>query len=476
MTSAPTDPTKILFDGVIHSSGKGFYVGAELFAILSGRLPMEEHDIIEKGSPETLMYVRQSSWLAQVLATSTMTEIEKQSIEVQGLSEAGTKLVQSYQTLLESLPKTFSGTDPDDIKVLGDLIGDLLRSLLIPRPFESDRRSSGALKWQTYLFSPVVPELISDETIIKRRGAELSRSQYRGGGAIAYQMLSHGPGESEEERRGDTSERLQKLISPRSGGLFELFSALRSLSLDNIPNIDIDNHPPKPVVTLSEFGAVIDTKSAQDFRDATSNILSLPDSVSNNRKIKYLLYLSGFFVARHVLERSLTQLDVSPMSEVSLLSFSRNSQIETVSRETRSRHSRLIDQGVRKVNEEKLNSEPCSFYNKTLQNLGFIDLRGRYMNYTLKLPLLEALILATCTHEQLTDGIQISELDEILWKKYRFITGPKSSSLAESEIAFESFIPPSLFQQNLSSLAGRLEQLGFVNTYSDATQILKGGF
>jgi hypothetical protein len=40
------DPMKDLFGGVIHSSGKGFYVGAELFAILSGRLRMEQTDVL----------------------------------------------------------------------------------------------------------------------------------------------------------------------------------------------------------------------------------------------------------------------------------------------------------------------------------------------------------------------------------------------------------------------------------------------
>jgi hypothetical protein len=474
MTRAQTDPIKTLFDGVIHSSGKGFYVGAELFAILSGRLLMEDHDLIEKGLSEPLMYVRQSSWLAQVLATSTLTEIKNQAGEVPS-EGAGGKLVESYQHLRAYLPTSFSGTD-SDVEQLADLIGDLLRSLLIPRPFESDRKSSGPLKWQTYLFSPVVPELTSDETIVKSGGRELSRNQYRGGGAIAYQMLSRGSGETEEVRRSVTSERLQQLVTPRTGGLFELFSSLRSNSLETLRPETGPVLSPKPVATLNQFGEIIDTKSAEDLRDATLNILRLPDSVSNNRKVKYLLYLSGFFVARHVLERSVEQLDVKRMSEVSVLSFSRNSQIETVSRETRSRHSRLINQGVRQANSDTQNSEPSSFYNKTLQNLGFIDLRGRYMNYTLKLPLLEALILATLTQEQLTDGISISQLDQILWEKYRFVIGPDSSSLAESEFAFESFIPPSFFQENLSALAERLEQLGFVSTYSDATQILKGGF
>ena len=477
-----TKNSQNLFDGVIHSAGKGFYVGAELFAILSGRYLMTSSDLLDRNSSDTtqLEYVRQSSWLAQVLATSTYEEITKQAIAPLSPKRSDQHLADSYRTLLNVLPeKLVDFPEQEDAKPLADLIGDLLRSLLIPRPFEADRKSNRSLQWQTYLFSPVVPELTSDETTVKSRGLELSRSQFRGGGAIAYQMLSKGTGDDEELRWQVTSDELRKLVEPRSGGIFELFSNLRTSSIEKVETPDSDppfprENIPKPVATLKNFGKTIETKSAQDFRRATLNILRLPTSVTNNRKIKYLLYLSGFFVARHVLESSSAQLQISDSSDISLLSFSRNSQIETVSRETRSRHSRLIDQGVRAINGDS--KQASSFYNKTMQNLGFIDLRGRYMNYTLKLPLLEAMVLSTCSKEQLTDGINISELDELFWQNFHFVIGPSSAARAQSEVSFESFIPPSFFQENLSALAARLEQLGFVNTYSDATQILKGGF
>jgi hypothetical protein len=470
--------SQLLFNGVIHPAGKGFYVGAEFFAILSGRLAMPDAEVLDHDSSGQLKYVRQTSWLAQVLATSTHAEIEKQAVSPASLKKSDEHLAESYASVLKALPEIFSGPQ-EDIGAVADRVGDLLRSLLIPRPFESDRRSNKTLQWQTYLFSPVVPELTSDETTVKGRGLELSRSQYRGGGAIAYQMLSKGTGDGEATRWSDTNAGLEKLVKPRAGGLFELFNNLRTTSLKKLQAegsgmVGDSQHAPKPVATLKNFGDTIDTNSAQDFRDAVLNILRLPDTVTNNRKIKYILYLSGFFVARHVLETSSSQLDISTSSAVSLLSFTRNGQIETVSRETRARHSRLIDHGVRKFGgDEKL---ATSFYNKTMQNLGFIDLRGRYMNYTLKLPLLEALILSTCSQEQLADGISISKLDELFWRKFQFVIGPSSSALAESERSFESFIPPSYFQENLAAFGARLEQLGFLNTYSDATQILKGGF
>jgi hypothetical protein len=97
------------------------------------------------------------------------------------------------------------------------------------------------------------------------------------------------------------------------------------------------------------------------------------------------------------------------------------------------------------------------------------------MNYTLKLPLLEALIFAACSREELDNGISLDEFDVVLWKKYQFLVGPTSAKLAEAETGFETFIPPSVFQENLQSLSKNLEQLGFLNSYSDATQILRGG-
>jgi hypothetical protein len=250
---------------------------------------------------------------------------------------------------------------------------------------------------------------------------------------------------------------------------------MRELSLTKLSRTGVADSVPKEVLTLNSFSTIIDTKSARDFRAATLAILSLPASVTNFRKIKYLLYLSGFFVARHVLECSQDKIGEQSVSRVSVLSFSRNSQIETLSRETRSRHSRVIDNAAKLVNSDETNKEPSSFYNKTSQNLGYVDLRGRYMNYTLKLPLLEAMIFAACSREELESGISIDEFDELLWRKYQFVTGPSSAKLAEIETGFETFIPPSIFQENLQALSRNLEQLGFLNSYSDATQILRGG-
>jgi|688.fasta_scaffold13214_6 hypothetical protein len=469
------DPMKDLFGGVIHSSGKGFYVGAELFAILSGRLRMEQTDVLEKDS-DKLEYVRQSSWIAQILATSTTHSIMEQSEGADNTEHVGTSrvLAKSYRGLIDVLPEIFDGSDEQRL-MMSDQVGDLLRSLLVPRPFETDRRSSGALKWQTYLFSPVVPELISDETIVKKDGLELSRNQYRGAGALAYQMLCRSKDENEDFRFQSTNEGLKKLVSPREDGLFQLFSKMRELSLTKFSDTEVHDYAPKEVLTLNSFATTIDTNAARDFRSATLAILSLPDSVTNFRKTKYLLYLSGFFTARHVLECSQKKVEEQDASRVSVLSFSRNPQIETLSRETRSRHSRVVDNAVKMLHDGIPNREPSSFYNKTSQNLGFIDLRGRFMNYTLKLPLLEALIFAACSREELDNGISLDEFDVVLWKKYQFLVGPTSAKLAEAETGFETFIPPSVFQENLQSLSKNLEQLGFLNSYSDATQILRGG-
>ena len=351
------------FGASLYDQGRGFYVTLELLAIIWGTRARDSNAQLlpSPSEVETLVYLRRSHDFARRLAA----EVQVSDVDLQRI-----------------------GGD-----VGGEVIGDLMSAVSVPIP---NRRTSP--DWPGVHLTPSIGELIHYDAVKRRREGltvpVLERYTYRGAGGLAHKMLRT---DADEERLKQTRESFDRLVTEQGGPLGRLAEALtRNDAASAAPFEDREEAAAEPLDAVSRWPEIL--------RSGVANLLA--HEMPGEAAVQRLMHFIPYCIARHQSDVADSRLGQKPPPTV--LDFG-----DGPSAIRRSSHSNLLR--AKRAIVDALESTAASengdqtptyesmhrwrfqrgFFTTTLATIGALNAFGGRQHFTLRLPLLEAIVAAT---------------------------------------------------------------------------------
>ncbi|MFC8962824.1 hypothetical protein [Streptomyces sp. NPDC057094] len=462
-----------LFGVNLEQQGRGFYVSLETLAIARGvylahqKDPQKHPGLLDDG--DRVAYTRTSHDLARRIATKT-------SI-AEGDEELGKAVELDSLETLETLHALFS-------------------SLLVEIP---GRRSQPS--WFGAHIYPFVGELIHYDAVdrqVNQRGTSpkkreqarkltakikapsIERYLFRDGGGWAYKVLRSDP---DPVRKAATRRGLDELVRDSGTPLGNLAKALSAhdFDYDEEPYEDESEKEIDLYETLSPWPGLL--------RNGARNIVART-ATPRAKRTESLMHWLPYCLARHQLHLARRKLGVAdresllldfgneatPLrseSQKSLASF-RNDIGNAINIQAREMINEVKDDEAKKNRYERFTKEtdsavasPRAFFSETLAAVGALNATVGRRHFTMKPPMLEALVSATIPQDM---ELEFDQFCALLYKNYGLVTENKVAST--SPLAHE--IDSSVLARNGKAFRGKLAAIGLLTQYSDATSMVRG--
>ncbi|KRE21877.1 hypothetical protein [Agromyces sp. Soil535] len=441
-----------LFGVNLEQQGRGFYVSLELLAIARGVYELDASALLDADAA-VVSYVRASHDLARRIAVGA--DIDQ-------------------QTLARSV---------DDSDTLATLQA-LTSSLLVEIP---GRRKSP--NWYNAHLYPFVGELIHYDAAERHeagmprgtRAPHIERYVFRDGGEWAYRVLrkdQNGP------RRASTREGLIELVRDSDTPLGEIAHSLRAH--DHAKESD-----PYEARTEHEIETYEHLSPWPEHLRRGINFIVSRDGVPRAKRIESLMHWAPYCLARHQLHLARTALrqpledvyvdfgreatTLRRLSQDSLEAFRKNVVNAIIERATRF-HDKAINEGddaraKRYARHMKPSASgtgsPRSFFSETLAAVGALNATAGRRHFTMKPPMLEAVVAATL--EPGTEEEYYNFCTRI-YDEYRIVVDERTAD--EHDLTFD--VDASVFRRNSDAFRASLGATGLLTQYSDATSIVRG--
>ncbi|WP_405872769.1 hypothetical protein OHB11_24870 [Streptomyces zaomyceticus] len=464
-----------LFGVNLEQQGRGFYVPLEMLAIARGVYLAHQEDpekfagLLDNGAGTA--YKRTSHDLARRIATKTRI--------VEGDEELGKAVELDSPETMETLHALFS-------------------SLLVEIP---GRRSQPS--WFGAHIYPFVGELIHYDAVERRvkqidakKSAKkrkqatkvavginapiIERYLFRDGGSWAYKVLRADP---DPDRKEATRQGLCDLVQDSGTPLGNLAKALSA------HDFDYDEAP----VEGSDTGIELyeDLSPWPDLlREGTRNIVTRIATVPRAKRTESLMHWVPYCLARHQLHLARTKLgatnresilldfgnEATPLrreSQKNLAGF-RNDIVNAINVQARAMIGEAEDDEDKKRRYGRFTNEggtavasPRAFFSETLAAVGALNATAGRRHFTMKPPMLEALVSATVAQDA---EMEFDKFCTLLYEKYGLVMEDKVA--AASPLAYE--VDPSVLDHNGKAFREKLAAIGLLTQYSDATSMVRG--
>ncbi|MFF2470570.1 hypothetical protein [Streptomyces sp. NPDC058066] len=468
-----------LFGVNLEQQGRGFYVSLEMLAIARGVYLAHQEDpekfaeLLDNGA-DTVAYKRTSHDLARRIATH--------SDIIEGNEELGKAVELDSPETMETLHALFS-------------------SLLVEIP---GRRSQPS--WFGAHIYPFVGELIhydavdrrikksdasSPKNSKKRNQAEkvdvginaprIERYLFRDGGGWAYKVLRSDP---DPGRKTATRQGLSDLVQDSGTPLGNLAKALSA------HDFDYDEVPYKDG-SESEIKLYEDRSPWPDLlRDGARNIVARTLTVPRAKRTESLMHWIPYCLARHQLHLARWKLDgtgresilldfgneATPLrteSQKNLAAF-RNDIVNAINAQAQEMIDEAEGDEDRKGRYERFTKEtgkavasPRTFFSETLAAVGALNATSGRRHFTMKPPMLEALVSATVAQ---SSEMEFDQFCELLYEKYRLVV--ENKVVTQDPLAYE--VDSSILEHNGKAFREKLAAIGLLTQYSDATSMVRG--
>ena len=430
---------------------RSFYAPLQLFAVIWGIEQMEGEEIFRDWTKENPLRIRRRSHdLARQLLNGDLREKWKEWKE-----------------------------SPVEHQTTWDVFGKVFESLVVSFPYERAQKVQATKRH----LQPYMGELIHWDYAEKSRSrpeAKLERVWYRTGHMLVYELLRT---DQDEERRERIKKGLSDLVADSNDSLGRVATivgkndTVRSDDEEGWPDEEFERHD--PVKRHSKWQGLM--------CEGVDRILTDPVSPVA-KKIDHLMYWIPFCLAKHMVARAFKSMgqespavpvDMGAEGELRRLSRDRlfrdrNSLEEAVFyraslEEPESPVSvRLKDKDfpAGKSNGRKSIEAMADFYIATMADIGALNQNAKSGFYTLKLNLLETIVYATVDRE---DSISFDSFcTDVLYEKLELVVDPSSGQKSQSI----NWVDNEDLERNKKGLADRLEALGLITSFSDATRMV----
>lgn len=441
-----------LFGVNIEQQGRGFYVSLELLAIARGVYETAARELLDP-TVGVISYQRSSHDFARRVAAGAVID---------------------PQTLHSAV---------DDEETLAALQA-LTSSLVVQIP---GRRKSPS--WYNSHLYPFVGELIHYDAAERwtaglPRGTKMphiERYVLRGGGAWAYRVLRS---DLDNVRRAGTREGLLELVHDGETSLGEIARALRSHDYDAEKEAFADK-------AEAEIDTFEDRSPWPEYLRRGVNFIVSRTQVPKAKRIESLMHWTPYCLARHQLHLARTSLslpsetvfvdmlkEASPLRRISqdgLDGFRKNIVNAIIDRATHL-HSEAVASGneeaarryARHMSQSKAGTgSPAAFFSESLAAVGALNATAGRRHFTLKPPMLEAIVCASLAPGQ---EEELFGFCSRLFGEYRLIIDDRTAG--ENDLTVD--VDASILARNLDAFRSRLAATGLLTQYSDATSIVRG--
>ncbi|MFE5191911.1 hypothetical protein [Streptomyces sp. NPDC056628] len=464
-----------LFGVNLEQQGRGFYVPLEMLAIARGVYLAHQEDaekcagLLDDG--DRVAYKRTSHDLARRIATKAF------------IAEGN-----------EELSKAVELDSPETLETLHALFS----SLLVEIP---GRRSQPS--WFGAHIYPFVGELIHYDAVdrrihqrssspkkkeqasklkgqVKVKAPSIERYLFRGGGSWAYKVLRSDP---DSERKAATRQGLADLVRDSGTPLGNLAKALSAhdFDYDEKPYEDDSERDIDLYEELSPWPGLL--------RNGARNIVART-TTPRAKRTESLMHWVPYCLARHQLHLARRKLgfadgesilldfgnESTPLrseSQKTLASF-RNDIANAINVQAREMIHDAEGDEAKQGRYERFTKEagnavasPRAFFSETLAAVGALNATGGRRHFTMKPPMLEALVSATVPQDV---EMEFDQFCALLYKKYGLVTENKIA--AESPLAHE--VDSSVLAHNGKAFREKLAAIGLLTQYSDATSMVRG--
>jgi hypothetical protein len=432
-----------LFGVTLQQQGRGFYVVLEMLAIARGVLQESRADLLSPG-PEAASYRRVSHDLARRIATNTPIADSELMEAIQGEATLGT---------LEAL----------------------MSSLVVAVP---GRRR--APRWFAAHLYPFVGELIHYDAVERRGRPAVERYVFRDGGGWAYHVLRT---DTNTFRREKNRDGLESLITDSHTALGRVAAALHSHDSTQPTELFVDTSERK-----------CETKEEQSpwpdlMRQGVHGIVSRSSS-SRAKRIEQLMHWVPYCLARHQLRLARTSLgrvhELIPIdashspnplrtrSQHALDEFRWDISAALTNRATQLRDSSASNDASdwdRWARYAQVNapftSSPRAFFSETLAAVGALNATTGRRHFTLKAPMLEALVAALVPPNE---EMEFHTFCAIAFGELSLVVDQRAARKA----GLTDAIDEGVFVANAEAFRSRLAAIGLLTHYSDATSLVHG--
>ena len=431
-----------LFGVNLQQQGRGFYVALELFAILRGVLDGPSEELL---SPDVdlVRYRRRSHDLARRIATGADIDPDELAAAVHG---AGT------------------------LETLNALFGSLVVSV-------PGRRR--APKWYAAHFYPFVGELIHYDAVERRGRPSVERYVFRDGGGWAYRVLRTDP---EAGRRERTRDHLAELVSNSDSALGRVAAALGSHDSDQ-PPISFEDESERTCRTfeaLSPWPGLL--------RRGVAGIVART-STPPAKRVEQLMHWVPYCLARHELRlarnalgHEMDPIPVDAAKEANPLRTRSQGALDEyrweISTALTRRAAELQDASPAGAADAERWSRftqpnapftvsPRSFFTETLAAVGGLNATSGRRHFTFKAPMLEALVAAMVEPGQ---EVEFHHFCDLLFHDLSIVLDERSAR----DSGMTTAIDEGVFTTNAAAFRARLQAIGLLTHYSDATSLVHG--
>ncbi|QMW64922.1 hypothetical protein H4N58_11820 [Mumia sp. ZJ1417] len=441
-----------LFGVNLEQQGRGFYVSLELLAIARGVYEIDPGALLNK-DVASVAYLRASHDFARRVAVNA--RIDDKTLEL--------------------------AVDGEDTRAT---LQALSSSLLVQIP---GRRKSPSW-FNTHLY-PFVGELIHYDAAERwearlPRGTKvphIERYVFRDGGTWAYRVLRTDPNDT---RRAGTREGLLELVRDSGSPLGEVAHALRS-------------HDFAKDVEPYEDGSESEIQIFDDFspwpehlRRGVHFIVSRGE-LPRSKRTECLMHWAPYCLARHQLHLARKSLGRAPeavfsdfakdatplrrLSQNALEEFRKDIVNAIIARAT-ALHKRARSEGndtlanryVRQMSPSSTaTGSPRSFFSETLAAVGALNATTGRRHFTMKPPMLEALVSASLAPGSEEEFYSFCSR---LYDEYNIIIDDRTAG--EHDLTVD--VDASVLSRNSDAFRSRLAATGLLTHYSDATSIVHG--
>ncbi|WP_432249634.1 hypothetical protein ACRAR1_21295 [Streptomyces sanyensis] len=459
----------------LEQQGRGFYVPLEMLAIARGVYLAHQEDpenhagLLDAG--DRITYKRTSHDLARRIATRAHiaegNEELSKAVELDSPETLET-LHALFSSLLVEIPGRRSQPNWFGAHIY-PFVGELIHYDAVERPIVQ-RGATQKKKEQARKLQPEV----------KAKAPSIERYLFRGPGGWAYKVLRT---DSDPDRKAATRQGLDDLVRDSGTPLGSLARALSAHDFD---------YDEKPYEDDSErdINLYEDLSPWPDLLRIGARNIVARNATPRAKRTESLMHWVPYCLARHQLRLARAKLgltdgesilldfgnEATPLRSVSqknLTSF-RNDIANAINVQAREMINEAVGDEAKKGRYERFTKEtgnafasPRAFFSETLAAVGALNATAGRRHFTMKPPMLEALVSATIP--QGTE-MEFDQFCALLYTNYGLVT--EKTVAAVSPLAHE--VDSSIFEHNGKAFRDKLAAIGLLTQYSDATSMVRG--
>lgn len=419
--SKGTDLSKAIYGGVLNVDNSGHSAGIELFNFVY----FSDSDVLLTQTPEVKLF-KESHSLARLIAAKEL-PIEH---------PARSSVFEQEKLALSVLSKLFS-------------------SLQIQPP---NLRKTTIPAWNRKPFFPYTKSLIHWD--IKKSNMSVERIYLRGGGALAFKVLRMDPDSTRLRLLREGFESLYTDVTGSPLDRLATFFCSGGLSEQSGPDAD----------RIEQSSEVRNDVVDDLLRDGILNILQ-HRSITAVTRIQAIINWTGMWLALMQYRRSCQYIGDTNPEGLIIDCCTYSSPLRRISRRSLKECLRKIRKAVEASDIEQIETKSSkqkvwSYFNTTCSSLGLFNAHTGTRHFTLKVPVLETIVLAFIGHGNEMTFEKF--LCDVLYKRLGLVVS-RDSAMHEGILEDAD---TSMFEENENGLSEQMIAAGLMTAYSDATRMV----